>query len=263
MGNITVNVDPVALTRDLQYQTNPVGVTLSIDPFELVVGPLTYNVDGLATQHNCDFMNDPKFQHAYQLGKSTGSWGQSEIPWRLHVILWAAEQALRLEGDFVECGVNRGGLSYSIINYFNFERTGKNFWLLDTFNGLVEEYVSEEEKSRNIHNHHIYQECYDAVKQTFSPYPQVKIIRGMVPDTLPQVTAEKVAYLSIDMNCVMPEIAAAEYFWEKMVSGGMIVLDDYGWALHIAQKEAFDVFTRERNVSILALPTGQAIIMKP
>jgi len=46
----------------------------------------------------------------------------------------------------------------------------------------------------------------------------------------------KVSYLSIDMNCVKPEIAAAQFFWDRMVSGGIMVLDDYGFRGHIEQK---------------------------
>ena len=34
----------------------------------LVQGPLAYNQDGLATQHNADFMRDPRFLEAYRHG---------------------------------------------------------------------------------------------------------------------------------------------------------------------------------------------------
>ncbi len=71
------------------------------------------------------------------------------------------------------------------------------------------------------------------------------------------------AYLSIDMNCVLPEIAAAEHFWERMPSGAVTVLDDYGWNLHEQQKAAFDAFAAKRGVSVLSLPTGQGLIFKP
>ena len=35
--------------------------------------------------------------------------------WRVHVGLWAAFSASKLDGDFVECGVNRGFLSSAIM----------------------------------------------------------------------------------------------------------------------------------------------------
>lgn len=229
-----------------------------------VEGPLTYNQDGLASRHNCDFMRDPRFVEAYRLGEATGSWRGSRIHWRAHVVFWAAESVQHLEGDFVECGVNRGGLSRAIASYIDFSKTDKTFWLLDTFQGLSDRYVTDEEKARGLlpGREGGYTECYEDVRRTFQDF-KVQIIRGTVPDTLSQVTAQKVCYLSIDMNCVEPEIAAANFFWDKMVPGAKMVLDDYGWSACIAQKRAFDAFARERGVPLLALPTGQGLIIKP
>ena len=228
----------------------------------LVYGPLTYNQDGLATVHNCDFMRDPRFMEAYAQGKNTGSWGNAEIHWRAYIACWAADQAKNLEGDFVECGVNRGGLAQTVMCYINFKTLDKRFYLLDTFCGLSEKYITEEERRNGIKPGG-YQECYDVVRKILKDYHNVVIIRGTVPDTLPQVRSEHVCYLALDMNCAKPEIAAAEYFWEKLVSGAVIVLDDYGWARHGVQKRAFDSFALKRGVQVLSLPTGQGLILKP
>lgn len=71
----------------------------------LVQGPLTYNQDGLATRHNADFMRDPRFIEANRAAMVDCHPG-TRIEWRIHVALWCATQALRLGGDFVECGVH-------------------------------------------------------------------------------------------------------------------------------------------------------------
>ena len=74
----------------------------------------------------------------------------------------------------------------------------------------------------------------------------------------------RVCYLSIDMNCVGPEIAAAEFFWDRLVSGAVVLLDDYGAGVwHLAQKRAFDEFARRKGVEILSLPTCQGLLIKP
>jgi hypothetical protein len=221
----------------------------------------TYDQDGLASQHNCDFMQDPRFAESYRLGKQTGSWGNCDIHWRAFVCCWAADKGKSLPGDFIECGVNKGGLARTVIQYVDFPSLSKKFYLLDTFQGLSEKYISLEERARGIRQGG-YEECYEAVKKTFSDF-NVEIIRGTVPDTLSAVKAERVAYLSIDMNCMEPEIAAAKFFWDKLSSGAVIVLDDYGWNPHISQKRAFDAFAAVRGVQVLALPTGQGIIIKP
>ena len=229
----------------------------------LVYGPATYNQDGLVTAHNADFMRDPRFAEAYAAGEATGSWA-GDLHWRAHVICWAADYATHLAGDFVECGVNRGGYALAAMTYVDFASLSKTFYLLDTFKGLDERYISDEERKQGIvAGRWGYEDCYADVMHTFSPYNNVTIIQGTVPETLAQVQTDKVAFLSIDMNNRDPEIAAAAYFWDKMVRGGIIVLDDYGWRKHIEQKRAFDQFARERGVGVLSLPTGQGLIFRP
>ena len=95
-------------------------------------------------------------------------------------------------------------------------------------------------------------------------YFNVKIIRGTVPDTLINVDSNKICYLSIDMNCVEPEVASLEFFWDKMVSGGLIIFDDYGYAnMCNDQKMAHDMFAESKGVKILTLPTCQGLLIKP
>lgn len=236
---------------------------------QLVQGPLTYNQDGLATRHNSDFMKDPLFIESYRRGQATckgsGSfYEESKIQWRIYILCWAATVVKHLEGDFVECGVNRGWFSRAVMHYIDFAHMKKTFYLLDTFSGFSDKYTTDEEKElgRVPGKEGGYDECYESVKNTFKDFSNVRIVKGPIPDTLPAVNTEKVCYLSIDMNCVLPEIAAAEYFWPKLVKGGIIVLDDYGWKTHLKQKEAFDQFARQRGVEILSLPTGQGLILK-
>lgn len=224
----------------------------------------TYSQDALVTRHNADFMHEPRFAESYRLGKATGSWPGGEPAWRTYVACWAAQKALGLEGDFVECGVNRGGMSRAICHYVDFEKVPKLFWLLDTYHGLSDELINEEERGQGRTNSKAYYtECHGAVCETFKPYPNVRVVQGIIPASLTQVTAEKVSYLSIDMNCVAPEIAAAEFFWDKLVSGAVMVLDDYGFELHEPQKRAFDAFAEKRGVQVLSMPTGQGLIFKP
>jgi hypothetical protein len=228
----------------------------------LADGPLHYNQDGLATRQHCDFMFDPRFLRAYALGEATGSWGETRVHWRAYVACWAAHQASLLPGDFVECGVNRGGLARTIIDFVDANWTKRRFFLLDTFHGLVDDQISDEDRSvgRRAGG---YDECFDAVRATFSPFSFVRLVRGVVPHTLAQVDSERVAYLSLDMNCVPPEIAAARHFWPRLVPGAIMLLDDYGFEGHEPQRRAFDAFAREHGVLILPLPTGQGVIIKP
>lgn len=226
-------------------------------------GPITYDTDGLTTSNNVDFIQEENFAKAYAAAAATSPWEGFTLQWRVYIVCWFGNLVKDLEGDYVECGVNTGAYSRAVIEYLNFNETIKKFYLLDTFEGFPEEQMTEGEAKLGIARYggDHYKDVYEQVKETFASF-NVKIIKGMVPDTLPQCTAEKIAYLSIDMNAVMPEIAAAEYFWPKLVKGAVVILDDYGFPMHINQKLAFDKFAKDKGVNILCLPTGQGVIIK-
>lgn len=223
---------------------------------------LSYVQDGLATVHHCRFMADDAFMRAYRAGQATGSWRERDIHWRVHVACWAAQHAAELPGDWVECGVYRGGLAMAVAEYVHLERLDRTFYLVDSFGGLVAECISEEER-RLGRRPGGYEDCSAEVRAAFARFPNVRVIQGVVPDILPAVDASSVAYLSLDMNCALPEVAAAEYFWDRIVSGGIILLDDYAYRGFEPQGAAFDAFAAARGVSVLNLPTGQGIIVKP
>jgi hypothetical protein len=248
----------------------------NIEPHLLQFG-VKYAKDRLICGHNADFMHDEKFDEATRLANEQNRRIAAHNmfdakSWNYYVCCWAACHTLNLPGDFVECGVNTGILSRTVMHYTDFNSTGKTFYLCDTFTGIPEEQVTQREKTffnrvgadgvRHHNTEYYTRDIYEDMLREMKGF-NVKLIRGKVPETLSQVDTDKVCFLSIDMNIEAPEIAAADYFWDKMVKGGMIIIDDYGWDWHLPQKEAFDEFAKKMCVKILPLPTGQGLIIKP
>jgi O-methyltransferase len=65
------------------------------------------------------------------------------------------------------------------------------------------------------------------------------------------------------MNSAEPEIEAVRRLWPQMTAGAVVLLDDYGGGpAYRPQKQAFDALARELGFHILALPTGQGLIVK-
>ncbi|HEX8192590.1 MAG TPA: TylF/MycF/NovP-related O-methyltransferase [Allosphingosinicella sp.] len=222
---------------------------------------VTYYHDGLLSAHNCDFLADPHFQRAYAAGKATGSWWDHDLEWRAHVICWAAQRGLALGGDYVECGVHRGGFSRMLADYVGLDRhLDRKLYLIDTYRGVPKEFRSEGQEDVL---ESLYTDSYRDVLRTFAPFPNAKVVRGRIPDVLPEVRPEQVCYLSIDLNCVEPSIAAADHFWPLMVPGAAMILDDYGFSGFFDQKVAFDGWALRSGVEILSLPTGQGLVLKP
>ena len=232
--------------------------------------PALYQQDGLQSIHNHDFMRDPAFVDAYSRGLKACAGVDNLIHWRVHVAVWVAACAARLRGDFVECGVNKGFNSSAIMRYLDWNSLNKTFYLLDTFNGIDVRFVLDEEKmagklewNQKVLDTGGYERSVEAITQNFSEWQRVKIIPGAVPETLPQVDAKEVAFLHLDMNCAIPEQAAAEYFWPRMVPGGLMLFDDYGYVAYEPQKVALDQFAHACGVTVLSLPTGQGLVIKP
>ncbi|MEO8113869.1 MAG: hypothetical protein ABI655_05785, partial [Phenylobacterium sp.] len=88
--------------------------------------------DGLiAYWRNLGFLDDPAFQAAY--GRNAVEAHEKGIMWRTATLVWAARQALRLEGDFVECGCYKGVSARIVAETVDLAATGKRFFLYDLF----------------------------------------------------------------------------------------------------------------------------------
>jgi hypothetical protein len=226
--------------------------------------PLTYRQDGLWTVHNADFLADQKFARAYARGVKAEK--DHNIHWRVHILTWAASNAINIPGDFVECGVNRGSVSSAIMTYIDWNEIhgARKYYLMDTFQGLVPELANdaENEIGRIEMFADAYPECYELTKKNFEEFEDIVMIRGPIPDTLPQNPTTKIAFMHIDMNCAAPEVAALRFFWPKVERGGIIVLDDYAYFGFQPQKDAIDALGRELGFAIASLPTGQGLIVK-
>ncbi len=202
------------------------------------------------------FQRNPRFIEAF--GKNCRNKQERSLASRLNTLTWAAEQALDIEGDFVECGVWRGFCSAVVTDYVGFEKVDKTLYLYDTYAGIPADYDSEKLNSSQFEEPDI----YDDVVSRFARFPNVRIVKGTVPDSFADASPEKIAFLHIDMNSSKSEIAALDVLFERVTPGGLIVFDDYGWTGYRAQKKAEDEWMTARGHTILELATGQGFLIK-
>lgn len=244
-----------ALIRNLLSQ-------VGLDIRRKQAGEVPYQSDGLTTLHNHSFLKNARYQQALQRAIKADP-GLSYMTWRLHVALWAANHASRLEGNFVECGVNKGFLSSAIMDYLDWNHQGRDFYLFDTFEGIVADQLSEDElQSGRLEYNRLYQDTYARTSANFAEYQRVHLVKGMVPQTLQAAHVGNVAYLSIDMNCAGADTAAFEHFWPDMTAGGIVLLDDYAYCMFEETYRAFNEVAARYQIPILSLPTGQGLIIK-
>ena len=64
------------------------------------------------------------------------------------------------------------------------------------------------------------------------------------------------------MNNTLAEIGVLEFIFDRIVSGGIIILDDFGWSAYREQQHKEKDFFQKRNLKVMELPTGQGIVLK-
>jgi len=86
------------------------------------------------------FLEDQAFLAAWESARGSHEYDQYDnrqsIAWRMHTLVWAARNALGLEGHFVECGVFKGDMSYVVYHAAGLAGSGREMHLFDSFQGI-------------------------------------------------------------------------------------------------------------------------------
>ncbi len=138
----------------------------------------------------------------------------------------------------------------------------RRFFLFDTFTGIPSGRLTAHERKDGFAGR-LANTSVDYVDNLLAPWrPVYEICPGDVFDTLPTTDVGALAFAHIDLNAVAPSRFALEYAYARMVSGGMIVFDDYGGADFDDQRMMIDAFFAGLPEQPIALPTSQALLIK-
>ena len=231
---------------------------------------LDYAADGVGVWgKNLSFMHEPRFAAAWAKSRELNKegWvkskrGVPEVAWRAHVACWAASRGLALEGDFVECGRSHRlvlGDDRRVPELYPATEEVLSVRHLRGLAGLCAE--AGRDTGRTI-NDRKYFDVFDIAKRNFAPYPNIELVKGVLPDTLSAIDGKKIAYLSIDLNNVVGEKAVIERLWPQVTPGAIILLDDYGFAAFADQHDMWNDFARSVDRVIVTLPTGQGLLVR-
>lgn len=167
-----------------------------------------------------------------------------------------------IKGDVAELGVYKGEFAKCINEFFK-KRT---IHLFDTFEGF-----SSADIKTDLDNNFSKAEIgdfsdtsVDAVKSILK-YPERAVFyKGFFPNTFTDCKAEKFAFVSIDADLYEPTAAALSLFFERLSSGGVLMVHDVNSTQFKGVKKAVDDFCRDR--SLLSFPLcdlhGSVVIRK-
>jgi hypothetical protein len=216
-----------------------------------------HRADGMATNHNVEFMREQRFQKANNRAIEASGWDYG-VPFRVHQALWCSRQAQKVDGDFVELGTGRGFVMSAVLaDYPNWETAQRSIHLFDTFKSAL--VVQGKQSGPPVPHYAI---SAENVIANFSEWTRVKIYQGDIFDTLSKAKIERISFLHIDMNCPEPEIYGLRTLWSRIPRGGVVLLDDYASAGYEPQYKAMNDLSRKIGFDILTTATGQGIIIK-
>jgi hypothetical protein len=219
------------------------------------------------------FLDDPLFAAAWEAVRGAHVYdqydNQQSIAWRMHTLVWAAREALKLPaGDFVECGVFQGDMSYVAYHAAPLTGSGRRLLLFDSFEGLDPkqvlpgEYGDAPNYVEMANGYYRREGLQDEVARRFADCPEVSIHPGFLPASLDKVAPEQIAWLHIDLNSAAAEVGVLDVLFDRVVPGGYLIFDDYGWRALGMQKSQEDAFFAQRGYQVLELPTGQGLVVK-
>ena len=182
---------------------------------------------------------------------------------RLQTTVMACKHALDrdIEGDFVECGVWRGGNAIAAAEIFKLYKSDKSVWLFDTYKGMtaptnadvqasngeaaINQYIADQKETHN-------EWCYasiDDVRNNFTNLgltSNIFFVEGDVCQTLDRaMVPNKICVLRLDTDWYESTKKELEILYPKLSRGGCLIIDDYGhWS---GSKKATDEYFEKHD----------------
>ena len=166
--------------------------------------------------------------------------------------------ARQVPGDLIETGVWRGGCSIFMRTVLEaLGVTDRTVWVADSYRGLPRPHASLFPRERNAYyspemeNLSFLEAGLCEVMGNFAKFNlldhQVRFLEGWFADTLPSAPIRQLAVLRLDGDFHDSTMVALTALYEKVSSGGFVIVDDYGedWT-HC--REAVDKFRKERGI---------------
>ena len=164
-------------------------------------------------------------------------------------------------GDFVECGVFRGGNAIIAAKIFKMYKSENKVYLFDTFTGMSEpgkydvktstkspaqnKYSASKKEGYNNWAYASIEEVKENFKKLNLFDSNVIFIKGKVEDTLVQANQlpNAISFLRLDTDWYESTKIELDILYEKLIPGGILVIDDYAnWN---GVRKAVDEFFKE------------------
>ena len=214
------------------------------------------------------FEIDDDFNKRYMLGQEktqmtkTDNLSRRE---RHYTLTQLVESVSSLDGNVVECGCWRGLSAYQTASILQKNSFSNTFYIFDSFEGLSK-FEEEDTPLSGLEDEESRRKEFacgeDIVKENLKEFNFIDYKKGWIPTRFSEVEDEKFSFVHIDVDMYQPILDSFEFFYKRMVVGGVIVFDDYGFTYFPGAKKAVDEFMEDKDDFFIALSSGQAFMIK-
>jgi O-methyltransferase len=202
---------------------------------------------------------DPRFQEIYQAAQRYTIVSED----RCYVLYTLARQAAHLGGDFVECGVYKGGTAMLLARVLDdiFGEAGPLLRLFDTFSGIPAEDPTRDLPKKRFDMGDFSDTTDEAVHRRIAR-SAVSFHKGLIPETFKGLEDTRIAFAHVDVVLHRAVDDCCRFIYPRLIPGGFMVFDDYGFSDCPGARAAIDQFFKDTVEIPLVLPTGQAVVFK-
>lgn len=187
------------------------------------------------------------------------------LAWRHYIVYWSALSAAKATRsgtkNLVEAGTCDGLTAYFAMTALR--NLGQEFkcYMYDAWEAMKADDLLENEKSKSGMYDYL---DLSATIQNLQDFSSSTVFnKGYIPDSFSlSDSPDVIIWLHVDLNAAAPTRDSLAYFYDKMLPGGIFLFDDYGSHDHYETKRVVDTFFQLKKVSLLQLPTGQALVSK-
>ena len=167
-----------------------------------------------------------------------------------------AMQALALPGDFAEVGVYQGGTATLLADLLL--DSARPLHLFDTFTGMP-----PTDAHRDMHVEGDFSDTsVEAVSRLVAHSTSTRLYPGFFPATAEPLGAQRFAFVHVDVDIYQSVLDSCDFFHPRLVPGGFLLFDDYGWTSCPGARAAVDAYYAGRPEQPVYLPTGQALVVR-
>jgi len=173
---------------------------------------------------------------------------------RCFMLYQLAKYADAKEGEIAEVGVYKGGTGKLIAKTC----PKKPIHLFDTFSGMPATDETKDKHRKDDFN----DTSLKSVKKYLGDCENIRFYQGFFPDTSGPVANTKFCFAHIDVDIYQSVKDSLEFFYHRMVQGGIMVFDDYGWKTCPGVKKAISEFLLDKVETPIMTTRYQCMLIK-